>query len=258
MKRGIRIMNQIKMICALGMLVLLGACASSGNGGAGGGNGFVTTSGGQVWKNAFGECWGHSGRAADSVCGVAPSMAPEPREETGHFWSDDQDRDGVIDAKDACPFTPEGIKVDSNGCALDDDNDGVPNYLDSCPGTPAGAVVNTDGCTRKIVSLSGVNFAFDSATLTSEAKSILDNAAQTINSRSDASITVEGHTDSNGPDAYNQGLSERRANSVKNYLASKGVSSSITAVGKGEMNPVSSNDTKEGRAENRRVDVLAK
>lgn len=252
-------MNQIKMICALGILILLGACASSGNGGAGGGNGFVTTTGGQVWKNAFGECWGHSGRTADSICGVAAaSPAPEPREETGYFWPDDQDRDGVVDANDRCPFTPDGVKVDSNGCALDDDGDGVPNYLDACPGTPAGSVVNTDGCTRKIVSLTGVNFEFDSATLTSEAKSILDNAAQTINSRSDASITVEGHTDSNGSDDYNQGLSERRANAVKNYLASKGVSASITAVGKGESSPVASNDTRSGRAENRRVDVLAK
>lgn len=255
-------MNQIKLLSVLIMLSLLSACAGTGTGGSGGGNGYVTKSGGQIWKNRFGECWGHSGRTADSShveCGgSAPSMAPEPTEQTGYFWPDDQDRDGVVDAKDGCPFTPDGIKVDSNGCALDDDNDGVPNYLDACPGTPAGTVVNTDGCTRKIVSLTGVNFAFDSATLTSEAKSILDNAAQTINSRSDASITVEGHTDSNGPDAYNQGLSERRANSVKNYLASKGVSSSITAVGKGEMNPTSSNDTREGRAENRRVDVLAK
>jgi len=255
-------MNQIKMICAMGMLILLAACSTTENRGAADSIGYVTKSGGMIWKSGFGDCWKHSGWTADSShpeCGgAAPSMAPEEQPQTGNFWPDDQDRDGVVDAKDRCPFTPDGVKVDSNGCALDDDGDGVPNYLDACPGTPAGAVVNTDGCTRKIVSLSGVNFAFDSATLTSEAKSILDNAAQTINSRSDASITVEGHTDSNGPDAYNQGLSERRANSVKNYLASKGVSSSITAVGKGESNPVSSNDTREGRAENRRVDVLAK
>jgi len=258
MKRGIKIMNQIKLICVLMMLALLSACAGTGNGGTGDGNGFVTTSGGTVWKNSFGECWGHSGRSADSVCGVAPSVVPEPREETGYFWPDDQDRDGVVDAKDGCPFTPDGIKVDSRGCALDDDGDGVPNHLDECPGTPAGVVVNTDGCARKVVSLSGVNFGFDSATLTSEAKSILDNAANTINSRSEDSVTVEGHTDSVGPDSYNQGLSELRANALMKYLISKGVSeSNLRAVGKGESDPVSSNDTKEGRAGNRRVDVLA-
>jgi OmpA-OmpF porin, OOP family len=255
-------MNQLKLLCVLMMFALISACAGTGNGGTGGGSGFVTKSGGLIWKNRFGECWGHSGRTADSShpeCGgAAPSMAPAATEETGYFWPDDQDRDGVVDAKDGCPFTPDGIKVDSNGCALDDDGDGVPNYLDSCPSTPAGTVVNTDGCGRTIVSLSGVHFAFDSASLTSEAKSILDNAANTINSRSGASFTVEGHTDSNGPDDYNQGLSERRANSVKNYLVSQGVpASGLSTVGKGESSPVSSNDTRAGRAENRRVDVLA-
>ena len=252
-------MNQIKLICVLIMLALLSACAGTGTGGSGGGNGYVTTSGGQVWKNAFGECWGHSGRTADSSlpeCGGAP--APAPVVDDAPYVPNDEDGDGVSDVEDFCQYTPEGVKVDRRGCALDSDGDGVPDHRDSCPGTPAGAVVNTDGCTIKIVSLSGVNFAFDSANLTSDAKSILDNAAHTINSRSATSITVEGHTDSNGPDDYNQGLSERRANSVKNYLASKGVSSSITAVGKGESNPVASNDTREGRAENRRVDVLAK
>jgi len=102
-----------------------------------------------------------------------------------------------------------------------------------------------------------VHFGFDSATLTSEAKSILDNAANAINSRSGSSFTVEGHTDSNGPEDYNQSLSERRANSVKDYLTSKGVAaSSLRAVGKGESTPVASNDTRDGRAQNRRVDVL--
>ncbi len=253
-------MNQLKLLCVLLMFALLSACAGTGNGGAGA-NGYVTGPGGSIWKNRFGECWGHSGRTADSShpeCGgTAPSMAPEPREQTGYFWPDDQDRDGVIVAKDRCPFTPDGIKVDSNGCAEDSDGDGVPDYLDKCPGTAAGTVVDTDGCARTIVSLSGVHFAFDSATLTSEAKSILDGAAQAIKARSGTSFTVEGHTDSNGPEAYNQSLSERRANSVKDYLTSKGVaSSSLRAVGKGESSPVSSNDTRAGRAENRRVDVL--
>lgn len=256
-------MNQLKLLCALSMLILLSACSSTENRAAAGGSGYVTKSGDLIWKNRFGECWGHSGRTADSShpdCGgAAPSMAPMEKDQTGYFWPDDQDRDGVVDAKDRCPFTPDGIKVDSHGCAEDSDGDGVPDYLDACQGTPAGTVVNTEGCARKIVSLSGVHFAFDSASLTSEAKSILDNAARTINSRSDASITVEGHTDSNGPDDYNQSLSERRANSVMNYLVSQGVSaSSLSAVGKGEAQPVSSNETREGRAENRRVDVLAR
>ncbi len=247
------------MICALGMLIMLGACASSGNGGAGSGNGFVTTTGGQVWKNAFGECWGHSGRSADSSHPECGGAAPAPVMEEEPYVPNDEDKDGVSDVNDFCPWTPEGIKVDSRGCALDADNDGVPDHLDECPGTPAGNTVNSVGCTIKIVSLSGVHFAFDSATLTSEAKSILDNAAQIINARSDTRFAIEGHTDSSGPDNYNQSLSERRANSVLNYLVSKGVSaSSLSAVGKGESSPVTSNDTREGRAKNRRVDVLAR
>ncbi len=257
-------MNQIKLLCVLSILALLSACAGTGNN-VTGGNGFVTNAKGMIWKNAFGECWGHSGRDANSShpeCGGAPSAPVDTpvvdTKESGYFWPDDQDRDSVTDAEDACPFTPEGITVDSNGCAKDTDDDGVPNYLDLCPGTPAGAVVNTDGCTRKMSALTDVHFEFNSATLTSEAKSILDDVAQTINARADASITVEGHTDSSGPDVYNQFLSEQRADSVKNYLVSKGVSVGITAIGRGEGSPAYSNDTKEGRSANRRVEVLAK
>jgi OmpA-OmpF porin, OOP family len=188
--------------------------------------------------------------------GVAP--APMVAEQTGFYWPDDQDFDGVIDADDNCPFTPEGIAVDSNGCAEDHDGDGVPYYLDKCPETPLGTVVNLMGCAIKIVSLKGVHFAFDSATLTSTAKSILDGAIGKIKAHSSSSFTVEGHTDSNGSDDYNYTLSQSRANAVMNYLISKGVpASSLSAVGKGENNPITSNDTKEGRAENRRVDVLA-
>jgi len=79
-----------------------------------------------------------------------------------------------------------------------------------------------------------------------------------INAHSSSSFTVEGHTDSNGADDYNQALSQRRANAVKDYLVSKGVTASVRAVGKGENNPVTSNNTREGRAQNRRVDVLAR
>jgi OmpA-OmpF porin, OOP family len=191
--------------------------------------------------------------------GVPAPVAMMEAEQTGYYWPDDQDYDGVIDADDVCPFTPEGIAVDSNGCAEDYDGDGVPDYLDKCPETPLGTVVDLKGCAIKIVSLEGVHFAFDSAILTSTAKSILDSATGKINAHSSSHFTVEGHTDSNGSDEYNQVLSERRANAVRNYLISKGVSaSSLSAVGKGESNPVSSNDTKEGRARNRHVDVLAR
>jgi OOP family OmpA-OmpF porin len=164
--------------------------------------------------------------------GQAP--APAPAEQAGYFWPDDQDYDGVNDGADKCPFTPEGVAVNSDGCPPDGDGDGVPDYLDKCPDTPRGAVVDTDGCSMILATLKDVHFAFDSAQLTGEAKSILDAAVPAINAHPAGTISVEGHTDSTGSDAYNSQLSQRRARSVAEYLAAKGVSASrLNAVGKG-------------------------
>lgn len=100
-----------------------------------------------------------------------------------------------------------------------------------------------------------VNFAFDSSALTASAQANLDKLSTVLLNNPDTNINVYGHTDSKGTDAYNQGLSERRANSVKSYLVSKGVSSSrLFAMGMGESEPVASNDTDAGRAQNRRVE----
>ena len=196
------------------------------------------------------------------VCGKvgqAPAPAPVEAEQAGFFWPDDQDRDGVRDPNDMCPFTPEGVAVESNGCAVDSDGDGVPDYLDQCPGTPLGTVVDTTGCARTLVTLEGIHFEFDSARLTSEAQSILNRAAPSIKANPSTNISVEGYTDSTGSDAYNLNLSQRRAQSVVDYLVSQGVSASrLQPVGNGESNPVASNDTREGRRLNRRVEVIAK
>jgi OmpA-OmpF porin, OOP family len=218
---------------------------------------------------AFGAIGGVGGAAAGTFVGTLgglllcrPVGTPPPVaavDESGYYWPDDQDRDGVKDKDDLCPFTPDGVAVDSNGCALDNDGDGVPNYLDKCPETPLGTVVDTDGCARTLVTLQDVHFAFDSAQLTSEAKSILNAAIPLINANPSNNISVEGHTDSTGSDAYNSQLSLRRARSVAEYLAAHGVSSSrLKPVGKGESHPIASNDTREGRALNRRVSVIAK
>ena len=97
------------------------------------------------------------------------------------------------------------------------------------------------------------------SSIKAESTSVMVDIIQILNEYPNARFTVEGHTDSNGSHDYNQSLSERRAQSVKNYLVSKGVSSSrLSAVGKGESYPTASNDTREGRAENRRVNVLAR
>lgn len=100
-------------------------------------------------------------------------------------------------------------------------------------------------------------FNHDRSNLRPEGKRELDAVAAKLKSFSSVrGINVVGHTDSQGTDAYNQGLSERRAASVRQYLISKGVNGNlITASGKGETSPVASNATKEGRQQNRRVDI---
>lgn len=247
---------QVVKVCLLATMILSGFVMESREAVAHPGGHWGNSSG--AWKTGFGDCWNASNGDSYGECGgtVAPMMEPE---QSGFYWPDDQDYDGVIDADDVCPFTPEGIAVESNGCAVDSDGDGVPDYLDKCPETPLGTVVDTDGCGRSLVTLRGVHFEFDSAILTSEAKSILDRATSAIKSNASQNINVEGHTDSTGSDSYNQDLSHRRAQSVVDYLVSKGVSGSrLSARGFGESNPITSNDSASSRAQNRRVEILAR
>ncbi|WP_431023289.1 OmpA family protein [Halomonas sp. H5] len=110
-----------------------------------------------------------------------------------------------------------------------------------------------------VVLSSEVNFAFDSAELTPAARTTLDDVARrlTENERSqDIRVHIAGHTDSRGSDQYNLGLSQRRADSVRDYLISRGVAGNrLVARGFGEERPVASNETDAGRAENRRVEL---
>jgi len=104
--------------------------------------------------------------------------------------------------------------------------------------------------------LRGVNFDFDRATIRPDASVILDEAASILNENSDVQVEVGGHTDAVGTDEYNQGLSERRARAVADYLIEKGVSASrLGTAGYGESKPVADNGTADGRAQNRRVEL---
>jgi OOP family OmpA-OmpF porin len=138
------------------------------------------------------------------------------------------------------------------------DGDGVLNERDKCPNTRPGAVVDLDGCeVEAVIELEGVYFDFDKATIKPEGKVVLNEAAALLQKHERVVVEVGGHTDSVGSEAYNQGLSERRADAVRDYLMSKGVKASrLTARGYGESRPVASNDTEEGRAENRRVELV--
>jgi OOP family OmpA-OmpF porin len=192
------------------------------------------------------------------VCPVEPP-AGALLDENGCAY--DSDGDGVYDGIDLCRNTPEGVTVDRVGCPLDSDNDAVADYLDLCPGTPKGTIVDQDGCPlpgENLLSLTGVNFAFDKAVLTPEAKDILEEAVTVLKDTDDiVQVRVEGHTDSIGSEAYNQELSQRRAEAVAEYLVSRGISeSNLVPVGMGENFPVANNDTEAGRAANRRVDFV--
>ncbi len=250
-------MKQLQLPFALSMFLLLSAGSAIESREVLADNvGYWASSSGEVWKSGSGECWRGKNGITDAACGGAveevPVSAPAPVVR-------DSDGDGVIDENDNCWNTPAGVTVDSHGCGIDSDGDGVPDHLDQCPDTPLGTVVYTDGCAIVIVTLEGVHFASDSARLTGEAKSILDGALEAINANPGAHLTVEGHTDSRASDSYNLDLSQRRAQAVVDYLVSRGVSASrLNPVGKGESYPIASNDTKDGRYRNRRVEVIAK
>lgn len=179
-------------------------------------------------------------------------VAPEPVD-------GDADGDGVADSIDQCPTTPAGASVDAKGCALDSDNDGVADYKDQCPESAPGAVVNELGCAKPLV-LEGVNFHFDSAELTEEAKAILKPIATAHHTyHGDVDVLISGHTDSQGSAKYNQTLSQQRAEAVAAFLVENGCDASkLTAIGYGESQAIADNATKEGRAKNRRVELSVK
>ncbi len=167
----------------------------------------------------------------------------------------DSDGDGVFDYLDKCPDTPQGAPVNAQGCPLDSDGDGVYDYLDKCPDTPAGVSVDVNGCTT-VLTLH-INFGHDSSSVDAKYDSEIAKAAQCINDYPGNIVYINGHTDSNGPAAYNQKLSEQRAAAVKDRLVSNFdiPEAKLISRGFGEDRPVADNGTAAGRALNRRVDV---
>ena len=137
----------------------------------------------------------------------------------------------------------------------DSDNDGVIDALDQCPNTMAGAKVDSVGC-MTLVNLD-INFDTNSAVIKNGYNPKIAQFASMLNQNPKLSATIEAHTDSDGSNAYNQKLSERRAASTVEALKALKVNpAKIKAVGYGETKPVASNATKEGKAENRRVNAV--
>ena len=201
----------------------------------------------------------------------------------------DADKDGVADIDDKCANTKTGYKVDAMGCAIDTDKDGLVDEEDACP-DKAGSLVfkgcpDTDGdgvsdkedrcpavkgtiankgCpemakedVKKITNIaSKIFFETDSDKLKVASLAQLDELVLILKKYEAANLQIEGHADSQGADDYNLNLSQKRTESVKSYLMSKGIMESrLTAVGFGESKPVADNNTSLGRAKNRRVEL---
>lgn len=153
----------------------------------------------------------------------------------------------------------EDLKKDSDG-------DGVADQFDKCPGTPAGTAVDGSGCplpkapeptVKDQSTLTGfetIQFEFNSSVLKTDSYPTLDKLSSVLRENG-GKVTVKGYASSEGTAAYNLKLSKDRANSVKTYLVNSGVNASqVVTKGYGEANPIASNDTEEGRIQNRRVE----
>jgi len=199
------------------------------------------------------------GDRKEKIVPVAPVKPTKPAPPS------DRDGDGIYDDKDKCPDEPEDFDgyQDADGCPdPDNDGDGVLDIKDRCPNTPKGTEVDEQGCPKKVVEerpaiiLKGVNFATDSAELSPRAKVILADVTSTLKQYEDINVLIMGHTDSRNTESYNAKLSLDRANSVKNYLVGEGIDvGRINVKGFGESKPIASNDTEEGMAKNRRVEI---
>lgn len=218
----------------------------------------------------------------DGVLDRRDQCPDKPEDKDG--WQDtdgcpdlDNDEDGVPDAADNCPDSAEDADgfEDADGCPdPDNDGDSVLDAYDHCPDTPAGAEVDSRGCPiqraapapqpvvppvqeiQQDLILEGVNFITGSADLTPASLEILQNVARSLEAFPDVVIEIRGHTDSAGAAEANRDLSQRRALAVRQYLVTLGISPGrLTAVGYGEDYPIASNDTPQGRAQNRRVEI---
>lgn len=161
------------------------------------------------------------------------------------------------------PQPPAPAPVVPEPCP-DEDDDGVCDDRDRCPGTPYGRPVDRFGCEPEpppqpeeiLVTLEGVNFEFDKATLRPEAIATLNDGLAKLRRYGEIRVAIEGHTDSVGNDEYNLKLSERRAKAVYDWFLDQGISPArMRWEGFGENRPIATNDTREGRAQNRRVEL---
>jgi OOP family OmpA-OmpF porin len=173
----------------------------------------------------------------------------------------DNDGDGIVDKVDACPNAPGPIE--NRGCpVVDRDGDGIPDADDKCPDVPGLA---PDGCPKKYTLVEvkkekieikqQVHFATAKYRVLPDSFALLNQVAQVLNDFPKMRLSIEGHTDNIGKEASNMRLSQRRAEAVRDYLVSRGISPErLEAVGFGPTKPIASNKTAKGKAKNRRTE----
>jgi len=180
----------------------------------------------------------------------------------------DKDGDGIPDDVDKCPAETEdkdGFE-DTDGCPdTDNDKDGVADAVDKCPTQPetVNHYKDEDGCPDEIPAevkkftgvIEGINFKTNSSDILPGSYAVLDRALKVLQDFPDVNLEISGHTDSKGRDSYNLSLSQRRADSVKLYFVSRGISSArLVSIGYGESRPIGDNASSSGRAMNRRTE----
>jgi OOP family OmpA-OmpF porin len=170
------------------------------------------------------------------------------------------DADAVPDYQDRCPDTAPGVAVDANGCPIDVDRDGVADQDDACPDTPVGAGVDGRGCSlpgERIAIVTNINFDFDRANVREDVRKRLSRVVQLLKEMPEIDLRIVGYTDDIGSADYNLDLSLRRAQSVREYMVSRGIDNArLNVDGRGKTEPLVSNSTPEGRAVNRRVEFV--
>ncbi len=173
----------------------------------------------------------------------------------------DSDFDGIPDYLDACPFNQTGAHVDTAGCPIDSDADGVPDGLDNCPNTLYGVTVDRYGSIDLSIFsqplVLNIDYTSGSCEVDPVNREKLKDLARMLNFVSDIRLDINGYTDNIGQERVNKQLSDKRARRVYDHLVALGVAADRMKVfGHGEGGFVASNDTADGRARNRRVEIV--
>lgn len=173
----------------------------------------------------------------------------------------DSDFDGLPDFRDACPHNRVGAIVDTSGCPLDSDGDGVADGLDDCPGTLYGVDVDPNGCIDLAMlatpTVLNIDYSPGSFEIDPKNRERIKKLSRLLNFVPEIRLDINGYTDNIGTTLANRQLSEKRARRVLDYLVSLGINvSRMKALGRGETDFVASNQTAQGRAKNRRIEIV--